>query len=137
MPDVRFHRVGVESEVLLTSIDEAFESLESDRGGKALLDQIGARDVTEFCQDLASTGGLWSGFLGDELVAWALIQDQIILTIYVLPSFRKQGIARAFINHLLESDSAPIDAYALPGDRAMKSLYESIGWKARLLTMRG
>jgi hypothetical protein len=30
-----------------------------------------------------------------------------------------------------------VDAYALPGDRAMKSLYESIGWKARLLTMRG
>ena len=28
-------------------------------------------------------------------------------------------------------------AWALPGDRATKSLYESVGWKARLLTMRG
>ena len=31
----------------------------------------------------------------------------------------------------------PLDAFALPGDRATKSLFESLGWKARLLTMRG
>ena len=57
--------------------------------------------------------------------------------IYVAHDFRRQKIATTLVRALLSGDSAPVDAYALPGDRAMKSLYESIGWKARLLTMRG
>jgi GNAT superfamily N-acetyltransferase len=137
MTEFRFHRVGVESEELLTSIDEAISALQSDRGGLALIEQIGARDTTEFCQDLSAIGGLWGCYAGETLVAWALVQDQIILSLFVLPEFRRRGIARQFILHLLEGDVPPLDAYALPGDRAMKSLYESIGWKARLLTMRG
>jgi hypothetical protein len=41
------------------------------------------------------------------------------------------------LNELRAMATPPLDAFALPGDRAMKSLYESIGWKARLITMRG
>ncbi len=137
MTDLRFHRVGVESEELLSSIDEVLTALETDRGGLALIDQLGARDVTAFCQDLSAIGGLWACFAGETIVAWALVQDQIILALYVVPAYRRQGIAKSFVTHLLESDNPPVDAYALPGDREMKSLYESIGWKARLLTMRG
>ncbi len=137
MTEVRFHRVGVDSEELLSSIDAAFESIEKERGGSALIEQLGARDITEFCQDLASTGGVWAAYLEETVIGWALIQDRVILTLFIDPLMRRQGIARRFINHLLESDVPPVDAFALPGDRAMKSLYESIGWKARLLTMRG
>lgn len=137
MTDLRFHRVGVESEELLVSIDEVFSALESDRGGSALIDQLAARDLTAFCQDLSAVGGLWACFSDEAIVAWALVQDRIILALYVMPARRRQGIAKSFVAHLLESDFPPVDAYALPGDREMKSLYESIGWKARLLTMRG
>jgi GNAT superfamily N-acetyltransferase len=137
MSEHRFHRVGVESGELLESIDLAFDTIEDERGGLALIEQLGARDLTEFCQGLAATGGLWAAFEGDQVVGWALVQDRVIITIYVRPEDRRNGIARAFVQHLLESDLPPIDAYALPGDRAMKSLFESIGWKARLLTMRG
>jgi hypothetical protein len=55
----------------------------------------------------------------------------------VAHDFRRTKIATTMVRTLLESATPPVDAYALPGDRAMKSLYESIGWKARLLTMRG
>jgi GNAT superfamily N-acetyltransferase len=137
MSEVRFHRVGVEDEALLSSIDEAFESAEEHRGGSALIEQLAARDVTEFCQELSSTGGVWAAYIGGEVVGWALIQDRVILTMFVRPENRRQGVGSKFVKHLLESDLPPIDAFALPGDRAMKSLYESIGWKARLLTMRG
>jgi GNAT superfamily N-acetyltransferase len=137
MSEVRFHRVGVEGEALLSSIDEAFESAEEHRGGRALIEQLAARDVTEFCRELSSTGGVWAAYIGDEVVGWALIQDRVILTMFVRPENRRQGVGSKFVKHLLESDLPPIDAFALPGDRAMKSLYESIGWKARLLTMRG
>jgi GNAT superfamily N-acetyltransferase len=137
MPGTRFHRVGVESEELLSSIDAAFSSTEFDRGGLALVEQIDAQNVTEFCQELASVGGLWAAFQDEKLVAWALVQDRVIIGVFVLDEFRRQGVAKAFIQHLLETDNPPVDAFALPGDRATKSLYESIGWKARLLTMRG
>ncbi len=60
-----------------------------------------------------------------------------IEAIYVAHGFRRQKVATILVKTLLASDTPPVDAYALPGDRAMKSLYESLGWKARLLTMRG
>jgi hypothetical protein len=41
------------------------------------------------------------------------------------------------LNAMAQSANPPVDGLALPGDRATKSLYESFGWKARLLTMRG
>ena len=44
---------------------------------------------------------------------------------------------RQLLHELVVGENPPKDGYALPGDRGMKSLYESLGWKARLLTMRG
>jgi len=49
---------------------------------------------------------------------------------------RRRGIASAFIVALRASGVEVVDARALPGDRGTKSLFESLGWKARLLTMR-
>jgi GNAT superfamily N-acetyltransferase len=73
----------------------------------------------------------------DELRGFGLLRGHVVEAIYVDHDFRRHRFATKLMKTLLSSDDPPLDAYALPGDRAMKSLYESIGWKARLLTMRG
>ena len=98
----------------------------------------GAATVLEGLGDLASLcarGALW---LGSEEVGVSLcvLDDAIIKILYVTPARRGRGVGRATLS-LLRDAAAPLDAWALPGDRASKSLYESIGWRARLLTMRG
>ena len=50
---------------------------------------------------------------------------------------RRERVATTLLHALVAGERPPKDGYALPGDRGMKSLYESLGWKARLLTMRG
>ena len=60
----------------------------------------------------------------------------MLAALYVAPARRREGVGSRLARAVLESDGAPSDAWALPGDRATKSLYESLGMKARLLTMR-
>jgi GNAT superfamily N-acetyltransferase len=83
-----------------------------------------------------SSGGLFVAREHHTVVGFALRRDGVLEAVYVKKHSRRQGIARALINTVISSSSEPLDAYALPGDRATKSLYESFGWKARLLTMR-
>lgn len=85
---------------------------------------------------VVASSSLWV-YHDDQLKGFALCRGQLIEAIYVAHDFRRTKIATTMVRTLLESATPPVDAYALPGDRAMKSLYESIGWKARLLTMRG
>ena len=58
---------------------------------------------------------------------------------YVDPEARRLGVGRALLDGLVEWFSGErcggVDAGALPGDRAMKSLLEASGFKARLITM--
>ena len=58
---------------------------------------------------------------------------------YVDPEARRVGVGRALLAGLVEwfagTHCRGIDAAALPGDRAMKSLLEASGFKARLITM--
>jgi ribosomal protein S18 acetylase RimI-like enzyme len=58
---------------------------------------------------------------------------------YVEPGARRAGLGRALLDALVGSLAASgcrgVDVAALPGDRATKSLLESAGFKARLLTM--
>ena len=84
-----------------------------------------------------AAGHVWVAQHGDEIIAGALVVDRCIRAIWVQLASRRRKVATTLLNALLTSDDPPRDAWALPGDRATKSLYESVGWKARLLTMRG
>jgi len=58
---------------------------------------------------------------------------------YVEPGAREVGVGAALVEELLgwfaEQGCTDVDAHALPGDRATKQLYETAGFKARLLTL--
>ena len=111
--------------------------LRTHRGGPELLAAIRRERTDEgLVADLVAVDGLW--LLEDDgvLVGFAICRDRVVEAVYVTSSRRRQGAARTLLGALLASEEPPLDALALPGDRATKSLYESLGWKARLLTMR-
>jgi GNAT superfamily N-acetyltransferase len=108
------------------------------RGGVALMATLcGTTDENGLLHNVIASSSLWSIEHEDQLKGFGICREQIIEAIYVTRDFRRHKAATALVEKLLAGSTPPIDAYALPGDRAMKSLYESIGWKARLLTMRG
>jgi GNAT superfamily N-acetyltransferase len=108
------------------------------RGGVALLDTLCADgDIDQLLVNAITTSSLWIVTDKGQIKGIGLVRDRVVEAIYVVHEFRRQKVATKLLKSLLQSDTPPIDAYALPGDRAMKSLYESMGWKARLLTMRG
>jgi hypothetical protein len=117
--------------------ERAHHDVLAKRGGVAMMATLS--EFTPFDELLAAVvaaSSLWL-YHDDELKGFALCRGQLIEAIYVAHDFRRQKVATTMVRALLDSSTPPLDAYALPGDRAMKSLYESIGWKARLLTMRG
>lgn len=61
--------------------------------------------------------------------------------LYVAPPARRVGIATELLTALSRWGTArgctDLDAPALPGDRALKSLFESYGLRARLLMLSG
>lgn len=118
--------------------DLAINEVTKKRGGEELLSTIRG-DVAngELLKHLVSRGCLWSAVEGDGIVGFVLCRNRVVETLYVDRHHRRQGVARTMLNELRAMATPPLDAFALPGDRAMKSLYESIGWKARLITMRG
>jgi hypothetical protein len=118
--------------------DHAHRDVLAKRGGPALLATLcGATPESELLSAVVASSSLWRVDVKEELRAFGLCRGGIMEAIYVEHGSRRQKIATTLVRTLLKGDSAPVDAYALPGDRAMKSLYESLGWKARLLTMRG
>ncbi len=115
----------------------ALHDVSAKRGGVALLATLcDGTPPEELLAAAVASGALWI-FHDDALKGFALCRAQLIEAVYVASEFRRQKVATTIVRHLINDAAAPVDAYALPGDRAMKSLYESIGWKARLLTMRG
>ncbi len=112
------------------------------RGGVALLEQLwdGRIEYEEVRSALArcvSAGDVWVALEGEQIVAGALVRECCVQGIWVQPGRRRRRVATSILQHVINDDFAVVDAWALPGDRATKSLYESVGWKARLLTMRG
>jgi GNAT superfamily N-acetyltransferase len=106
------------------------------RGGPGL--------IAELCDGHGETEAIDRAIMNDEL--WRIADDEatvgvvvvrrgVLLGIYVDEVRRRQGVARATIAVLRNAGVDITDARALPGDRATKSLFESLGWKARLLTM--
>ena len=118
--------------------DHAHRDVLAKRGGRALWATLcGTTPESELLSDVIASSSLWSVDVDGELKAFGLFRGGVVEAIYVEHGARRQKIATTLVRTLLNEDPAPVDAYALPGDRAMKSLYESLGWKARLLTMRG
>ena len=116
----------------------AYKRLLSHRGGPELYNTI-RRDVDddELLAHVVASGALWT--IGDDraLLGFALVRDEVVECVFVDHQRRREHVATDLLNALVAGENPPKDGYALPGDRGMKSLYESFGWKARLLTMRG
>jgi len=121
---------------LASLFSEAVHSASRLRGGPQLLATIrGGIDEEVLLEHLVDQGIVWLALDGDILLGVAIYRDRVVETVYVSAAHRRQGVARALVDALSALASPPTDALALPGDRATKSLYESFGWKARLLTM--
>lgn len=133
--------VEVASEVTAEISDlfnTAAKSATSHRGGVELLATIrGERDDDELLRDAVTRGGLFVATEDHTVVGFALCRHGVLEAVYVRKRARRRGVARSLLEAVISSSSQLLDGYALPGDRATKSLYESFGWKARLLTMRG
>lgn len=122
--------------------DAAVARARAFRGGPELLEQLWGsalndRGPESLLRTEVDAGHLWVAQRDEVIVAGALVVDHCVRAIWVPPALRRQRIASRLLRSLLDAEAPPNDAWSLPGDRATKSLYESVGWKARLLTMRG
>jgi GNAT superfamily N-acetyltransferase len=124
---------------LLALLRRALGEMVKWRGGKEVVETIRrGRPDEQLAEELVGDGCVWVARDDNEaLLGLALCRGGLIELLYVERAHRRQGVARSILSTLASSDNPPVDGLALPGDRATKSLYESIGWKARLLTMRG
>ena len=123
-------------------IESAYARATAVRGGRALVEQLWGEE-----SDVESTRAaiyqaveeqrVWVGIVSEDIVAGALVSGRCVQAVWVEHAHRRRGIATSLLRELLKGEDPPSDAWALPGDRSTKSLYESVGWKARLLTMRG
>jgi GNAT superfamily N-acetyltransferase len=115
--------------------DAALEAVRALRGGAELLAE-NLPDVADPLAHLVRIGAVHVERREGTLVGFAVVRAETILGIFVAPARRQHGVAREIARQLFALNDPPRDALALPGDRATKSLYESLGLKARLLTMR-
>lgn len=85
-----------------------------------------------------ATVGLATGHLPGEALADGRHLGRVDCC-YVEPGAREVGVGTALVEGLLSwfvaQGCTDIDALALPGDRATKQLYETAGFKARLLVL--
>ncbi len=126
---LRLERVTTPTSEVVALWSEVTEGSVSLRGASVVLGGLSNLDA------LCERGCVWLG--SEEVgVSLAVVEERVIKILFVTPERRGRGVGRATLGMLLDEASA-VDAWALPGDRASKSLYESIGWRARLLTMRG
>jgi len=110
------------------------------RGGKALLADL---PLERLLKDAVVAGALWvcedALGLSGAILAWPE-GAATRFALWVHPRARRQGrgraLARCVLDTMNQEGTQEIDALALPGDRAMKQLLESLGFKARLLVMR-
>ena len=124
--------------VPLPLLTECAQRVALHRGGDARLALLcGDHTVAEAIASAVDAGECWVISEHGQTIGFAILREQVLAAIYVVPSAQRRHIASTFIKTLRENNVSIVDGLALPGDRATKSLYESIGWKARLLTMRG
>jgi GNAT superfamily N-acetyltransferase len=88
-------------------------------------------------EQLITDATVWTISDDERLLGFAVVRDDIVEGVFVDHDARRRRVATTLLTVLIAGERPPKDGFALPGDRGMKSLYESLGWKARLLTMRG
>jgi hypothetical protein len=134
---MKVQNTSLVTDELLELWEHACKRLLSHRGGEELYATIRREAPTgELLEALVDDGYVWTIEDDDQLLGFAIVRQSVVEGIFVANHHRRQKIATNLLNALVRSAAAK-DGYALPGDRGMKSLYESFGWKARLLTMRG
>jgi GNAT superfamily N-acetyltransferase len=94
-------------------------------------------DEDALLDHVVAVGALWTIADESRLLGFALVRDDVVEGVFVDHDHRRHHVATTLLQALVVGEDPPKDGFALPGDRGMKSLYESMGWKARLLTMRG
>jgi hypothetical protein len=123
---------------LLSLWEHACKRLLSHRGGAELYATIrGDAPSDTLLETLVDGGYVWTIATKDQLLGFAVVRQNVVEGIFVDHHNRRAKAATTLLNALVSSPASPRDGFALPGDRGIKSLYESFGWKARLLTMRG
>jgi len=126
------------TDALTELFSRALSTASNHRGGPAMLHSILLdEEPRAFLEAVVARNELWTAQAGQSLVGFALCRNGLIEAVYVQKSSRRQGVGTSLVRAIQTALSEPVDAYALPGDRATKSFYESLGWKARLLMMRG
>ena len=132
-------------------MDTAVLELRNQRGGEALswaLDRnipslhsltsaLEAPDTMLWC-------GLWENVLAGYAIASVVTEgdEQVVLItdIYTTPDVRDVGVGELLLESAIAwatvLDAVAIDAYALPGARESKNLFERFGLTARLITVR-
>ena len=119
-------------------MNHAHRDVLAKRGGVALLATLSdGMPEHDLLGAVIASSSLWTYEDHEGLKGFAVCRASLVEAVYVAHNYRRQKIATTLVRALIDGPTPPVDAYALPGDRGMKSLYESIGWKARLLTMRG
>jgi hypothetical protein len=136
--DVQVLRASSASDELRDLWEHALKRLTSHRGGPELYNTIRREvDNDALLEDVVEQGALWTIGNEERLIGFALVRDEVVEGVFVHHDERRRHVATTLLQALAAGEHPPKDGLALPGDRGMKSLYESLGWKARLLTMRG
>ena len=119
---------------------------------RALLDAAsprttGLRGATDLAREVVLASGTWLvAETGGTLVGAALVDlvgrtRPTMLCVAVHPGARGIGVGTAlleeFRRQVREAGGTAVDAYALPGDRETKNLYERAGIAARMIIASG
>lgn len=118
---------------------QARSAVAGQRGGPALLAEIDAVDPEEVTME-------WCATIDDVVVGYlraALVGEPtavFIREIWVEPAARGVGAGESLLGAALAwaiaEDADSVDAWALPGSRELKNLFERMGLTTRLLTVR-
>ncbi|MFZ1062617.1 MAG: GNAT family N-acetyltransferase [Acidimicrobiales bacterium] len=134
---VRVEVVRAPSASIEALFTRALAAARVQRGGSSLVETILAgRTPPETLAEAIRVGNLVVALVVDAPVGFALVAPGVVQSVFVDEEYRRRGVARTILQAVIATQREVLDAFALPGDRGTKSLYESLGWKARLLTMR-
>jgi GNAT superfamily N-acetyltransferase len=140
------HAEARDEQRLAELVSRARIAREDARDGRALAKALPLEmtDLERYLED--EDKHVLVGSLEEHLVGLALASEQpehgalVLDLLYVEESSRRRGVGRAIAMVLEElcheRGLVSIDALSLPGDRATKAFLESMGFRARLITMR-